>query len=172
LGLSWVGRSLQPSPRVYLQGQVGFFEFGIKALSRIVDTVNICQYDNKTSVKNDFVANIVTHRILGKYPASDSGVVLYHTKKSAAENQDWYIDGQDVIDIGKFLKTGAYSIDRIVAFSDGSSKNSCHLKTLMGIRLKDLAPSVINNHSKRWVMGGFLSGSPSAEDAFLDPHQT
>ncbi len=161
----------QPSAHIYLKGQTDFFEFGIKALRRLADTVNICRY-NETPVKSDSTANYVTHRLFGKYPASDPGVVLYHTKKNAAENRDWYIDGQDVIQLGKFLKTGAYPIDRMVSFSDGSFENSCHLKTRMGIRLKDLAPGIINDHRKRWVVGGVLSGYTSIRDDFLDLHQT
>lgn len=159
----------QPNAQVYLNGQIDFFEFGIKALRRLVGTVNICRYD-ETAVKNHSAANSVSHRILGKYPASDPGVVLYHTKKTASENQNWYIDGQDVIHLGKFLKTGAYPIDRIVSFSDGSSGNSCHLKTRTGVRLKDLASPPINDPHKRWIVGGVLSGYTSAGDKFLDPH--
>ncbi len=161
----------QPNAHVYLNHQVDFFEFGIRALHRLVNTVHICRYD-ETPGKNNFAASSVTHRIIGNYPASDPGVVLYHSKKKASENQDWYIDGQDVIHLGKFLKTGTYPIDRIVAFSDGSFANSCHLSTRMGILLKDLAsPSIIAPH-KRWVVGGVLSGYTSTRDAFLDPYQT
>ena len=167
----------QPKAYVYLNEQADFFEFGIKVLRRLVDMVNICRYDEPCD-KNNSAANRVTHRILGKYPASDPGVVLYHTKKTAAENQDWYIDGQDVIHLGKFFKTGAYPIDRIVSFSDGSSKNSCHFKTRTGVCLKDIASSPLNDQHKindphkRWVVGGVLSGYTSTRDAFLDPYQT
>ncbi len=167
----------QPKAQVYLNEQADFFEFGIKVLRRLVDTVNICRYDEAPD-KNNFAESSVTHRIIGNYPASDPGVVLYHLKKTASENQGWYIDGQDVIHLGKFFKTGAYPIDRIVSFSDGSSENSCHLKTRTGVCLKDIAPSPlndqhkINDQHKRWVVGGVLSGYTSTRDAFLDPYQT
>ncbi|MBC2716654.1 MAG: 4Fe-4S dicluster domain-containing protein [Desulfobacteraceae bacterium] len=161
----------QPSAQVYLKDQADFFESGIKAIRRLADTVSICRYD-ETSDKNDSAANMVTHRILGKYPASDPGVVLYHTKKTASENQDWYIDGQDVIHIGKFLKTGAYPTDRIVSFSDGSSENSFHLKTRMGVRLNDLVSRKTDNQYKRWIVGGVLSGYMSTFDNFLDLYHT
>jgi Na+-transporting NADH:ubiquinone oxidoreductase subunit A len=160
----------QPSAHVYLKDQDDFFEFGLKALRRLVDTVNISGYDEPANQKR-FAANMVTHRIVGKYPSSDPGVVLYHTKQSAAENQDWYIDGQDVINIGKFLKTGIYPTDRVVAFSDGTAKNSGHIKTRSGICLKDLASPDLNDQNKKWVVGGVLSGYTSTRDSFLDLHQ-
>ena len=161
----------EPNAQVYLNGQEDFFDFGLKALRRLVDTINISGYANPLNQKSS-ASNIATHRIVGKYPASDPGVVLYHTKKTAAENQDWYIDGQDVIHIGKFLKTGFYPIDRIVAFSDGTVQNSCHIKTRTGICLKSLASSDLNDQSKKWVVGGVLSGYNSSGDSFIDLHQT
>jgi Na+-transporting NADH:ubiquinone oxidoreductase subunit A len=160
-----------PSADVYLNGQEDFFEFGLKALCRIADTINISGYAGQGNQKSS-ASNLVTHRIVGKYPASDPGVILYHTKKTAAENQDWYIDGQDVIHIGKFLKTGIYPIDRIVAFSDGTEQNSRHIKTRTGICLKNLASSDLNDKSKRWIVGGVLSGYTSSGDSFLDLYQT
>ncbi len=161
----------QPSAHVYLNGQEDFFEFGLKALRRLVDTVNISRYDEPANQKSS-AESMVTHRILGKYPSSDPGVVLYHTKKSAVENQDWYIDGQDVINIGKFLKTGIYPIDRIVAFSDGTVQNSRHIKTRTGICLKNLASSDLDDQGKKWIAGGVLSGYTSRGDSFLDLHQS
>ncbi len=161
----------QPRANVYLNGRMAFFELGIKALQKLADTVNICRYDD-TSEKKEIAANMVTHHIMGKYPASDPGVILYHTKKTAAENQDWYIDGQDVALIGEFLQTGRYPVDRIVALSDGFSENSFHIHTRMGVRLNDLTETSVNEFEKRWIVGGVLSGYTSAGNEFLGLHQT
>ncbi len=169
----------QPSPGLYLKDQTGFFEFGIHVLRRLADTVNICWYEDR-SAKNDSPAKadqtiahqMATHRIRGKYPASDAGVVLFHTKKSAEENRDWYLDGQDVVLIGKFFKNGIFPIDRIVAFSDGSPENSCHIKTRTGIRLNDLAAHEIGISNPRWVVGGVFCGYTGSGKGFLGQHET
>jgi len=161
----------QPFPQVYLKDQEIFFKFGVRALSRMADRVNICWYGD-IPPDLDFVNELATHRITGEYPATDPGVVLYHTKTTSVENQDWYINGQDVIGIGKCLKTGVYPVDRIVAFSDGTPENSRHLKTRTGIRLQDLAAGLSIGPDKQWIVGGILSGDATASDKYLDLNHT
>jgi len=161
----------QARANVYLNGRMDFFEFGIKALQRLSDTVNICRYKD-TSEQKELAENLATHRISGKYPASDPGVILYHTKKTAAENHDWYIDGQDVALIGEFLQTGRYPVDRFVSLSDGTSENSFHIHTRIGVRLNDLTEALDHEIDKRWIVGGILSGYSSAGNEFLGLHQT
>jgi Na+-transporting NADH:ubiquinone oxidoreductase subunit A len=157
----------QPSPQVYLKDRADFFELGVKALARLASQVNICWFDDETSSTTPPHRG-VTHRVTGKYPASDPGVVLYHTKKSPSENHDWFIDGQDVALLGQFLKTGIYPVEKIVTISDGTADHGCHVKTRLGVRLKDLlnhpAPY---DHSRQWVAGGFFSGYTAGPDQYL-----
>jgi len=161
----------QPLPQVYVKGQEMAFELGVRALKKLSDRVNLCWYGDMPG-DSRFINELVTHRITGRYPATDPGVVLYHTKKTPAENRDWYIDGQDVMRIGQSLKTGTYPVDRIVAFSGGTKDNSRHLKTRLGVRLQDLAAGLPMGPHKQWVAGGLLSGHGTSQDRHLDVYST
>jgi Na+-transporting NADH:ubiquinone oxidoreductase subunit A len=161
----------QPLPQVYLKGQETVFELGVRALKKLSDRVNLCWYGDMPD-DSRFLNEGVTHRITGRYPATDPGVVLYHIKKTPAENRDWYIDGQDVIAIGQCLKEGRYPVDRVVSFSDGIPENSRHLKTRLGVQLRDLAADIPISSDKQWVAGGILSGYASSPDRHLDGYST
>ncbi len=161
----------QPAAGVYLKNNQSFFDLGLKALERLANTVNISWFDTGSKQEKHDIDITPTHRIRGGFPASDAGVVLFHTKKSPDENQDWYMDGQDVVVLGKFLQTGAYPTDRIVAFSDGTS-DGCHVKTRMGARFKDVAAGKASPDPARWVAGGLFSGYSGTADTFLGFYET
>lgn len=161
----------QPLPQVYLKGQEMAFELGVRVLKKLSDRVNLCWHGDMPG-DSRYLNERVTHRITGRYPATDPGVVLYHTKKTSAENRDWYMDGQDVVRIGQCLTTGTYPVDRNIAFSDGASENSHHLKTRLGVRLQDLAAGISISPNKQWVAGGLLSGHGTAPDRHLDLYST
>lgn len=161
----------QPAACVYLKNNSEYFELGIKALQRLASKVNITWYDNKAGKKKTSLRmtshNLVSYMVNGGYPASDAGVVLFHTKKSAEENRDWFVDGQDVVQIGKFLKNGVYPVQRMVAFSDGTPENSCHLETRIGVRLNAFTIKTVRIRHPQWVVGGLFSGYTAEADHFL-----
>lgn len=156
----------QPSFQIYLKDHLPLFKFGITVLQKIVHHINICSYGDDDLLEQQ-IKRMVTHRAIGGFPASDPGVVVYHTKRKITENNAWYIDGQDVINLGKFFMTGKYPIERIIAFSDGSSENSCHIKTRIGIQFDDLYPLKTAGHYKKWISNGILSGFNASPQSFL-----
>jgi Na+-transporting NADH:ubiquinone oxidoreductase subunit A len=160
----------QPLPEVCYKDHQPFFDMGIKALFKLSDSVNISRYAKNRAVNG--LDQLVTHQVRGNYPANDPGVVLYHTKQSATDNHAWYINGQDVLLIGEFLSTGRYPVARIVTFSDGTDKNSRHIKTRMGASLSELFPSHKNMDHLRWIIGGIFSGYTSHADGFLGMYET
>ncbi|MGB9500021.1 MAG: hypothetical protein ACKVE4_09795 [Dissulfuribacterales bacterium] len=95
--------------------------------------------------------------------------VLYYI---IPNNHAWYINGQDLLLIGEFLSTGLYPIKRVVTFSDGTSKNSKHIKTRMGVSLNDLYPLHSDMDHLRWIVGGIFSGYTSHADGFLGMYET
>lgn len=157
----------QPSPHVYLKDRAEFFAAGVNVLSRLGNHVHIVWYDDGKGGGPPPVSGL-THQIRGPYPASDPGVVLYHVKTSPDANRDWYVDGQDAARIGEFLLTGTYPTERMVAFSDGTAENSCHIRTRTGIRLMDLAPAKGGRDTDRWIVGGFLTGYTAGPKQYLD----
>ncbi|MFC1516785.1 hypothetical protein ACFL7E_08520, partial [Thermodesulfobacteriota bacterium] len=157
----------QPLPEVYLNGKIRLFEYGLEILRRLSDAVLI-----STSPNNSFILqqlkNHLTHISDGVYPADDAGVLLYHVKKTPADNRAWYIDGQDLLQLAVLLQTGQYPVDRVVALGGNLARGKNHILTRWGVPLKHLAKGSEDNVAKaRYLVGGIFRGYAVAADSFM-----
>jgi len=154
-----------PSSNVYLEGNESYFEAGILALKQLTKTVIVSKaLDSKVSPNID---KIVTHHIKGHYPANQTGTVLYHTKKSAAQNTSWGIYGQDVIRIGKLILMGQYPVEKIVVIAGSLAKNPRHIITREGVPIKALIKEDIPTEPTRYIAGGIFQGRKVSAEGFL-----
>lgn len=168
----------QVPSRVYLKGDEEDFVFGVRTLEALGIPVFICESQD-VPVEDGTVASLVTHQVSGSYPAEDPGVVLYHTKKSAAENHAWFISGQDVIIIAKGLRTGRYPVSRIMAvagFTNGNGSdpeiNNRYVKTRAGVPLRSLVQKPETALDRRWVTGGLFRGQTMQPDGYMGFYET
>jgi Na+-transporting NADH:ubiquinone oxidoreductase subunit A len=157
----------QPLPEVYLNGKIRLFEYGIELLRKLSDAVLI-----STSTDNSFVLqqvkNHLTHISDGVYPADDPGVLLYHVKKTPAENRAWYIDGQDLLHLAALLKTGQYPLERMIVLGGNLAKEKNHILTRCGVPLKHLTKGSEDTVAKaRHLVGGIFRGYAAAADSFM-----
>jgi len=157
----------QPVPDVYLKGNIDLFEFGISVLRKLSQTVLISTASENSSVLQQ-LNGYLTHRCTGNYPANDPGVLLYHLKKAPAENQAWYLGGQDVLLLGRLLRTGKYPVERIVALGGDMAARKKHMVTRTGIPISHLAGEHIDNtKSCRYIVGGIFTGYAGSRDSWL-----
>lgn len=160
-----------PLPDLYLKNHNKTFAFGIRALQRLADTVNVCENADR-KVSDPSIRDLVTHRVTGGYPSDDPGVIQYHTKQSADENRAWYIRGQDVLLLGQALLSGRYPTDRTVAVSGGPEKNNRHVKTRIGAPLKSLVHNIDAFDDYRWTIGGLFTGYTGSAATYLGFYET
>ncbi|MCU0599857.1 MAG: 4Fe-4S binding protein [Desulfobacterales bacterium] len=163
--------SYQPGSEIYLKDSMIFFELGLAALKKLCEAVYVCQHSffhHKDSAINSYV----THKISGGYPSTDPGVILYHTKKTSADNRSWYISGQDVLMIGLFLANGVYPTKRIVTVSKPNENSAICIKTRIGAPLSYLIDEDMTVSVCRWFSGGLFSGRTSSKDSFLGFYDT
>ncbi len=157
----------QPFPEVYLKGREALFSFGLKLLKRFGVPVNVSAQDHLRLQGYDIM---ITHRVHGQYPAHDPGVVLYKTKKSAAENTSWYISGQDLLAIALLIKKGQYPIERIAVTAGSRAQNSGHFQTRVGVPVLDMIPGLSSD--KSCFAGGLLTGYEVNSNSFLGLYET
>ena len=72
--------AFQPVPEAYLNDKINLFEFGLKILQKLSETLLISTSSDDVFVQ-DHLNSYVTHTCKGLYPADDPGVLLYYTKK-------------------------------------------------------------------------------------------
>ncbi len=126
-----------PVPHVLLENRSRFLEYGIKILKKFSDRIIISARKSDID-RSDLVKKHATHAVGDLYPAWDPGVVLYHLKTSAQENNSWCINAEHLILIAKFLLTGRYPSERLVSVT-GLKNRNCHIITRQGAPIGYLA---------------------------------
>jgi Na+-transporting NADH:ubiquinone oxidoreductase subunit A len=162
----------QPVPEAYLKGNITLFEFGIKILQKLSRNLII-----STSFDNSFVIEQlnrhVTHVCQGTYPAEDPGVLLYHIKKTQAENQAWFINGQDLLLVAKLLGTGKYPVARTVVLGGTLAREKKHFSTRIGVPLGHLTKGRTSNvDNLRYIVGGIFRGYFDKKDSYMGFYET
>jgi Na+-transporting NADH:ubiquinone oxidoreductase subunit A len=162
----------QPSPAVYLRENDDAFAAGLLALKRLADEVWVAAADPDglpAAVRHN-----VTHRFTGRYPADDPGTLLYHLKRTANQNRCWYVNGQDVLQLGRLLLTGTYPVSRVVAVAGTRAADRHHVLTRVGAPLDFLAgkPAKVDGRRTRRVVGGLLRGYDGAESGYLGLYES
>jgi Na+-transporting NADH:ubiquinone oxidoreductase subunit A len=162
----------QAASEVYLKNKIDFFEFGIKILRKLSEKVLI-----STSADNTFILQklngYVTHTCNGVYPSDDPGVLLYHIKKTQAENKAWFINGQDVLLLAELLKTGKYPIERTVVLGGNMAKEKKHILTRVGVPLDHLIPGHTDYSIRaRHIVGGIFRGYIGNKDSYMGFYET
>jgi len=161
-----------PQPEIYLKDKADLFKFGLKAIRRLAEgNVQVSISGSRPQLQKD-LDGFITHRTIGSHPANDPGVLLYHTKKSAAENRTWFIDGQDLLLIAALLKTGRYPTERTVVVAGSRAPEKKHLRTRLGAPLADLIKGDIRKADSRLIAGGVLTGYSTEPEMYLGFYET
>jgi Na+-transporting NADH:ubiquinone oxidoreductase subunit A len=160
----------QADPRVYLQGNIELFMYGLRILQKLADgRLYVGTHKDNTFVLEKLDGHI-THTYSGNFPAHDPGVWLYHTRAASDENRSWYLSGQDVLLLARLLKTGIYPTERIVVLAGSSVTQRMHFKTRLGVPLKLMATDRIKPQEKRdirYCVGGVHTGYAQPSSSYL-----
>ncbi len=160
----------EPQPAVYLKDQMELFQFGLRVLQRLAPEVSVVLPSGCDAP--DALRRMATHGVSGDYPCGDAGVFLYHTKTGPGQNRSWYLRGQDVLLLARFLKEGRYPLERTVVRAGPMAQKPCHIATRMGVPLKVLGGFGTGNGACRFVAGGLFTGYPESETGYLDFYET
>ena len=146
----------QVSPERYLVNHREVFTLGLRALKRLCPTV----YVHADAMRRDFCdayKDIITHRVRGRYPADDAGVLLFHVRRLPEENKAWFVNGQDLLLLGQMLQTGQYPTQRLFAVAGTGAANPRHVESRLGAPLRHLVGEV-RCRVPRYTVGGVLRG--------------
>lgn len=157
----------QPDPAVYLAGREDLFVYGLEVLRKLGSGSPelIVAAEN-----TDLAARFAAYGILGfrgRYPAHDPGVLVYHTKKSEAENHAWYIDGQDVLALAHLLRHGRYPIERVYAVG-GVPVPTGHVRARTGAQITEITAFAGREHW-RVLAGSVFTGYLTEPGAYPGP---
>lgn len=160
-----------PDPVVYLKGRESLFGIGIDLLRRLCDRV-VVHLTGDAAILSALPDGIDARRFVGPYPTGNPSVQLYRTKTGPDQNRTWFIDGQEVILLGEFIRTGRYPVGRIMTVGGSLASAPAHLLTRAGVPLRDLSGGDgMGQPAARHIVGGVFTGFTGSPDGFMGFYQ-
>jgi len=160
-----------PDPAVYLDGRRDLFIAGIQVLGRLCDRVVVNLAADEV-LGESLPGGVEVQRFAGPYPSGNASVQLYHTKTGPELNRSWVIDGQDVILLGEFIRTGRYPVGRIMTVGGHLAADPGHVATRVGAPLGHLGRhEPAGSAAARFIAGGVFSGFTGDADSFMGLYQ-
>jgi Na+-transporting NADH:ubiquinone oxidoreductase subunit A len=145
-----------PSPAVYLEGRQDLFDYGLRVLHRLAERVLVFTDPRQKALCRRLNGSL-SHTLAGRYPAGDPGVLLYHIRRSPADNRAWYVAGQDLLLIAQLLRDGTFPTERVYAVG-GSAAAAGHVVSRLGAPLRHLTQNQVACDEPRFLLDGVLRG--------------
>ena len=163
---------LAPDLDFIVNGQEALFQSGLDALSKLTDgSVHLSVHASETTAKAFTQARgVELHRFKGPHPAGNIGIQIHHVKPLNKGEIVWYLDIQDVINLGRLLRSGIYQPQRIVALTGPEVLNPRYFKILAGARINSFLSTNIRLEegvTPRFISGDVLSGEKINKDGFM-----
>lgn len=151
-----------PEPNLVLDGRRAEFARGLDALQQLTDgAVHVCQVKGQDKVSA--FDRVQIHSFPDRHPY---GLAAAHIARLHPRGAVWTIGYQDVAAIGRFLETGRYSAERVVAVSGPRYPRPHLARTVQGAVIADVLAGVSlspgSGHPARLLSGSALTGSESA----------
>jgi Na+-transporting NADH:ubiquinone oxidoreductase subunit A len=155
-----------------VKGQEEEFKAGIKALSAIAKVnlgINVAQ--SKTFL-ND-VPNCEITVFDGPAPAGNVGVQINHVDPINKGEVVWTIGAEEVIFVGRLMKTGRVDLTRTIAVAGSEVKKPAYATIKVGQKLDTLLQGQISDEaSLRIINGNVMTGIKTSKDGYLAAHAT
>lgn len=162
-----------PSPRVYLEGSIERFRFGLRVLEKLSGRPPIVTACAGGAERSEELKPLLSCVLEGRYPAHDPGVLLYRTRRRPEERQAWVLGGQDVLLLAELLQEGRYPTRRIIALGGPGVVSPGHLEVRLGAPLAGIIEGrAAAGERLRIVAGGVLTGARVEPGSFLALHET
>lgn len=156
-----------PNGTVLLKDHIESFGIGVAVLNNIANGNLYIGVSQKNPRIKTALRELITHQLVGDYPANDPGVFLYHTKTSSELNNAWYITAQDVLRIAEWIVTAHYPIDQLITLGGPGVSKPMHYKTRIGMSIKDIVRDTTITPNPRYIAGGIMTGRTTTQDDFL-----
>ncbi len=149
-------------PSVVITPRKEDFEFGLQAVAALSDVdVHVCMRPDAGISMPDH-DRIRPSTFSGPHPAGLVGTHIHFLEPVSENKTVWHIGYQDVIAIGRLLRTGRPDMERVVALGGPLVRSPRLLRTRIGAYLPDLLADELGVGGKRVVSGSVLAGRRAA----------
>jgi Na+-transporting NADH:ubiquinone oxidoreductase subunit A len=154
---------LAPSVAKILEGKERHFRNGLTVLSRLTEgRVYLCKSPVET-IPQVQIDSLSVVEFAGPHPAGNAGTHIHFIDPAGRNKQVWYINAQDVVDVGIFFTTGKLNVERIISLAGPSVRNPRLMKTRLGASVEDITKGELKEGEHRIISGSVLSGHAAHE---------
>ena len=154
-----------------VKGQEQDFQAGITALSKLARVeLGISKAETMLTGVKDCQVTIYD----GPAPAGNVGVQINHTSPINKGEVVWTLSGEEVLFIGRLLRTGKVDLTRTIALAGSEVKAPKYYKVKVGQQLTTLLSGnvVEAKYSQRIINGNVMTGFKTTADSYLAAHAT
>ena len=155
-----------------VKGQEVEFQAGISALAKIAKVnlgINVAQSSTFLKDVKDCTVTIFD----GPAPAGNVGVQINHVDPINKGEVVWTLGAEEVIFVGRLMKTGKVDFTRTIAVAGSEVKKPSYAKVIVGQKLNTLLEGQIADESTvRVINGNVMTGIKSSTNDFLAAHAT
>jgi Na+-transporting NADH:ubiquinone oxidoreductase subunit A len=149
---------LAPSVAKILHGKERHFENGLTILSRLTEgRVYLCKSPGE-AIPQPQVGSMSVIEFSGPHPAGNVGTHIHFIGPAGRNRQVWYINAQDVVDVGILFTSGKLNVERIISLAGPSVRNPRLIKTRTGASVEDITKGELKEGEHRIISGSVLSG--------------
>ncbi len=158
---------LAPDADFVMEGLAEDFKAGIAAMKVLADGKPVHLGHRKESTAFKAIDGLSLHEVSGPHPAGNVGVQIHHVSPLNKGEVVWTINPQDVANIGRFLRTGKFDIQRVVALTGSEVNRPRYFRVTIGAQMKTIVDGNINSGDVRIISGNVLTGDSSSPENYL-----
>ncbi|NBR83127.1 MAG: Na(+)-translocating NADH-quinone reductase subunit A [Flavobacteriia bacterium] len=145
------------------------FQEGLKAMKMLTSGKVHLNVDGSVPVNSLFekAEGIQLNRFKGPHPAGNVGVQIHHVEPINKGEVVWYAYPQDVVAIGRLMRTGKADFSKVVALAGHSLQQRKYFKALPGTPVKSFTDGQELNGDHRVISGTVLTGNKAGMDGYL-----
>jgi Na+-transporting NADH:ubiquinone oxidoreductase subunit A len=158
---------LAPDPDFVMEGLAEDFQLGVDALGVLADGKPVNIGYKKGSTFYTQVKGATLYEVSGPHPAGNVGVQIHHIAPINKGEVVWTVAPQDVANIGRFLRTGKFDVQRIVALTGSEVNSQKYFRVTIGTPMKTLVNNNLRDGDVRIISGNVLTGESVTAENYL-----
>lgn len=166
-------KPLAPDFEFVLKGQEADFQSGLDVLACLAPVhLGVSVRQQSLALRN--AKNVRVHVFDGPHPAGNVGIQIHHVDPINKGEQVWTLGAEDVIFIGRTLRTGHVDLTRTIVLAGSEVTTPAYVRMKVGAQLSTLLKGrvVLGDRVVRVIDGNVLTGHPTTADGFLGAHST
>jgi Na+-transporting NADH:ubiquinone oxidoreductase subunit A len=157
---------LAADPGVVLADGRDGFELGLRAIAKLSGGKTYLCVRAGSEIGVGLDAPVTVEEFAGPHPAGTAGVHIHMLEPVGRTRTVWTIGYQDVVSIGRTLRSGHLDVSRIIAIGGPPVPHPRLIRTRLGASIGDLAKNEEVEGDVRWISGSVLSGKAAHGDVF------